>query len=235
MHKFIEIEGLHKPVIITRRRGSRNLRLSIKTDGTAKLNVPYGVSEHSANRFIRSKLDWIIKHQKPSVSIKNNDHIGKSHTVAFEWSKQENITTRVGNNSIRIRVPIDVKETDPEVQRLIKKACERVLNKEAKHLLPQRLDFLSKKFNIPYNSVKTKKLKSRWGSCDTNQNIILNSYLIQLDWSLIDYVILHELTHTKHKHHQADFWGSLEKIMPDYKMRRKLIKAHPTDIVPTNF
>lgn len=69
-----------------------------------------------------------------------------------------------------------------------------------------------------------KNLKSRWGSCDSHRNIILSSLLITLDDSLIDYVICHELAHTKHMNHSKEFWLNVEMMIPDYKQRRKELK-----------
>ncbi len=80
-----------------------------------------------------------------------------------------------------------------------------------------------------------KKLKSRWGACDNRNNLSFNTYLIQLEWELIDYVICHELAHTLHHHHQASFWELVEQLYPTYKNARKILKTKQTDIIPTNF
>lgn len=130
---------------------------------------------------------------------------------------------------------MDTEWDSPEAQEKARKTSEKALTVESKHLLPQRLDTLSRKHTIPYKQCDVKKLKSRWGSCDSHNVITLNIYLMQLDWGLIDYVILHELTHTIHKHHQKDFWTYLEGILPDYKEKRKLLKTKATDIITTVF
>ena len=60
-------------------------------------------------------------------------------------------------------------------------------------------------------------MEKRWGSCTANNNIIINIDAIKLPWSLIDYLIIHELTHTKIKNHSKDFWAELSKHQPNWK------------------
>jgi predicted metal-dependent hydrolase len=124
---------------------------------------------------------------------------------------------------------------DPKVQSAMKKVAEKALGLEAERLLPQRLETLAQKYNCTYASVTTRKLTSRWGSCDSRKQITLSIYLMQLSWELIDYVIIHELAHTTHQHHQADFWEEVERMLPSWKTLRKELKSKPTDVFATNF
>lgn len=225
--------GLH--VVISRRKGTRNLRLSIKSDGVVKLSIPYGVTEKYAEKFLKNKIDWINKHKKTESNIIPNQHIGKSYRLVVIYKDIEKPRTRLKQNEIVISLPKGTHVESQSVQVIIKGACEKALKKEAEVLLPQRIEQLSKSTGISYKTVKVKKLKSRWGSCDSNKNIVLNIYLMQLDWSLIDYVVLHELAHTYHQHHQKTFWNLLEKLLPDYKERRKLLKSKPTSIIGTTY
>lgn len=235
MLKTISIEGLDTPVILARRKGTRNLRLSIKNDGSIRLSVPYGIPEFMAKRFAAERLAWIQKHQKPRIIILEGAHIGKNHRLVIEQTTATQIRSRVTATEIKIMLPPGASVEDAEVQTRIKRACDKALLAEATALLPQRLAHISKLHALPYRSCTAKKLKSRWGACDNYGNITLNHYLIQLDWPLIDYVLCHELAHTVHHHHQPTFWQLVEKLCPDYKARRKLLKTKPTDIIPTTF
>ena len=235
MQKTIYVESINHDVVLARRKGTRSLRLAIKSDGTIRLSIPYLVSERQALKFIEQKSEWIAQHHKKQNILEPNSHIGKSHRLIFEQSDVKTIKTRLSTNLLIIKFPLDSEWSSTLVQKSARKACERALKKESENLLPQRLETLSKHFNISYKSCTVKKLKSRWGSCDSNKNITLNIYLIQLDWKLIDYVLAHELAHTIHQHHKSDFWSYLESLQPDCKERRKLLKQMPTDILPTSF
>lgn len=98
------------------------------------------------------------------------------------------------------------------------------LRKEAKNYLPKRLEELSKIYGYKYNKLTLKRLKTRWGSCSYNNNINLNISLMLLEKELIDYVLLHELVHTKEKNHSSGFWTKLLSDMPDARQRQALLK-----------
>ncbi len=97
---------------------------------------------------------------------------------------------------------------------------------QAEQLLPQRLEALASEHGFEYKDVAIKQLKSRWGSCDQQKHIVFNLFLMQLPWELIDYVILHELTHTRHLHHGPKFWGDMESILPRLKVYRRAMRSH---------
>ncbi len=235
MIKKIYVEEIQSEVLLARRKGIRNLKISIGGSNKIRLSVPYLLPEKMAIKFLLTKKDWITKHIKTSELLKSGDHIGKSHTIETLHSNIEKPKSRIIKNIIQITLPNSVDINSNTAQDFIIKICEKALKKEADNLLPQRLEYLSNKFDIPYKSIKCKKMKSRWGSCDNSKNIVLNIYLMQLDWSLIDYVIHHELTHTIHHNHQAVFWDSLGSRLPEFKTLRKELKTNQTAIFTTKF
>jgi len=66
--------------------------------------------------------------------------------------------------------------------------------------------------------------KSRWGSCSWKNRLNFNTRLATMPPNFIEYVVVHELAHIRHKNHSQDFWAEVEKFLPDYKERQKLIK-----------
>lgn len=236
MQKQIYVEGFHEPIVLARRKGAKHLKITLKNDGVIRVTLPYGVSESAAHQFVRDRQDWITKHRKPRTILTDNTRIGKSHVIRIRSSvDNSSIRTRIKFNTAYVSIPAGVTAHDPAVQQAIRRVCERALALEAENLLPQRLESIARTHNLTYRSLTTRKLKSRWGSCDERNNITLNTYLIQLPWHLIDYVIVHELAHTLHKHHQASFWEEVDRMLPDWKALRKELKTKPTDIIPTNF
>lgn len=84
---------------------------------------------------------------------------------------------------------------------------------------------LAEDLGFTYKKVSCRHQSSRWGSCSHDNNISLNIELMRLPEQLRDYIIVHELSHTIHKHHQKAFWDHLEKVLPgaeklDREMRR---------------
>ena len=81
--------------------------------------------------------------------------------------------------------------------------------------------YFSKINGLNYQKLTFKTLKSRWGSCSFDNIICINNLVYYLPLHLKDYIILHELMHTKIKNHQKEFWQELEKICRNCKLKRK--------------
>ncbi len=71
-----------------------------------------------------------------------------------------------------------------------------------------------------------RRARTRWGSCSSHNRLSLNTYLMMLPDDLIDYVIVHELAHIRHKNHGKDFWSLVETYLPDWKKQRKSIRNY---------
>lgn len=95
-----------------------------------------------------------------------------------------------------------------------------------REILINRIKFLSTKFNLPINNLSFGKGKTAWGSCKGDNSIRLNERLVSLPEYLIDYVILHELAHTKIHNHSKNFWILLEKMDENYKFKRQKLKEY---------
>lgn len=102
--------------------------------------------------------------------------------------------------------------TDAKLQAWLRKVIEEALRCNAKIILPPRLYMFSQQHNLPYRSVKINSSSGRWGSCSTRGNINLSYFLVLLPKHLIDYVLLHELSHTREMNHGERFWALLDKL-----------------------
>jgi predicted metal-dependent hydrolase len=214
-------------VVIYKRKASRSLRLSITSTGQVRVTIPLWAPYRSGLAFARSRQAWIATHQQPVTVLRNGQAIGKAHHLRF--IAQDNIakpTSRVTRSEVIIRYPSNLTVDNQAVQKVATAASMRALRVQAEQLLPQRLQNLAEQHNLRYSSVAVRQLKSRWGSCDQTGHIILNIFLMQLPWDLIDYVLLHELTHTQILRHGPDFWQAFEKFLPSAKQRRKEIKKY---------
>ncbi|MFC2024800.1 M48 family metallopeptidase [Chloroflexota bacterium] len=97
---------------------------------------------------------------------------------------------------------------------------------KAKSMLAARLKYLAVKHGFAYNRVFIRSQRTRWGSCSSKNNISLNMKLIKLPDELIDYVIIHELVHTRKKDHGKTFWAELNKLVGDGKKMSSRLRKY---------
>lgn len=121
--------------------------------------------------------------------------------------------------------------TDENLQAWLHKVIEEALRRNAKIILPPRLYRLSGEHNLPYQSVKINSSRGRWGSCSARKAINLSYFLVLLPTHLIDYVLLHELCHTREMNHGDRFWALLNSMTGGKALElREELKGYKTEI-----
>lgn len=95
----------------------------------------------------------------------------------------------------------------------------------AKRYLLSYLQEVSADININYTHSQTRFAKSRWGSCNTQQKIMLNAILVLLPLPVVRYVCVHELVHVQHFNHSAQFWSKVESLDLNYLVHEQQLKA----------
>lgn len=222
----VEISGIGN-VTLVKRRSSKNIRLSLLPNGEVRVSLPLWAPYQLGLAFIQKKADWIERNRTLRRSVlRQGQRIGKAHRLVFDAQPSAKApTARVARGTVKITLPQSMPDSYPEVQRVAQAAAERTLRAEAKQLLPRRLNQLAALHGFTYRTVSVKRLRSRWGSCNEKQSIVLNIFLMQLPWEYIDYVLLHELVHTRHMHHGPEFWQTLERCLPQARRLRKHMRA----------
>lgn len=132
--------------------------------------------------------------------------------VSFEKAKQA-----AENKSSWIRAQQKkIKKMERDHDELIK-TSGFISRATAKGIITGRLEELAGKHGFKYNKVFIKNQKTRWGSCSSLKNLSLNYKIALLPGRLMDYILLHELVHTRHANHGRQFWDELTRIVGDAK------------------
>lgn len=141
--------------------------------------------------------------------------------VHYEKVQQSRITTKhVSPYELLIKTPsLSVRYMIPTIEAWLKRKARR-------HLV-NWLKAISEDAVLDFHSVSVRGQRARWGSCSETKSISLNYKLMFLPASLVDYILVHELCHTKHLNHSKHFWQLVKQHEPDYKQkRRELHKSH---------
>jgi predicted metal-dependent hydrolase len=220
-------------VTYRRNQRARNVSIRISREGDVRVTVPGRCSFRTAEGFVHRKKKWIHNKLLQIERDKKDKRVWQSGDVIDILGNTIRLVDGTGNGfSVRrehrdylVFLPADfdpdnVHQADALKQHIL--ACGR---QEAKERLPVLCATLAYGHGFNYAKVSVKAMKSRWGSCSPANNISLNSALIFLDRNLVEYVILHELVHTVHKHHGPAFWSALEEVLPGAATYRKALRS----------
>ncbi len=189
------------------------------------VRAPFGVSEKVIYDFISRKEHWIESKQKevrayfekyPKCLFEVGEshlYLGKNYILDF---------SNVGDVFLEGNKMILPKSNMKQAKDILIKWYMR----QGQKLIKERADFYANKMGATYTSLSLSNAKSRWGSCSPKQNIRINWRVIMCPQFVIDYVIVHELSHLQFKNHGKEFWTRVETIMPDYKEAQRWLRAN---------
>lgn len=230
-------------VTVTENVRSRSIHVSV--DGTGKVNVsvPPLTPLPLIKKVLHDNSDAILKWQtkksanrtifSPGSNFRTRFHKLIFNPTATDGQCRANVRSdfSTGNGTITITYPPTVDIQEAQYQQFITKVVNEALKCEARHFLPPRLAALARKFGFHYATLDIRNMKSQWGSCSTLGRICLNQQLMRLPDHLIDYVLLHELCHTKEANHGPNFWALLDKVCGcDSKKLRQQLKNFTTQM-----
>ena len=112
----------------------------------------------------------------------------------------------------------------------LSEAKRNVYIRKAKETITKRVSYFARLMGVSYRNITIREQKTRWGSCAANGNLNFNWLLILAPPEVLDYVVVHELAHRKEMNHSARFWAEVERILPDYKRRRKWLKDYGSQV-----
>jgi len=155
-----------------------------------------------------------MRHYEKKITLFNektpfstNDHV-----LSIGVHHKSTIRAIIKSRIIQISYPAFADVNDLRIQQVIRKAIAAALKMEAVKYLPDLTNALASKYGFRYTLVSFRNNKTRWGSCSRDNRINLNIHLMRLPSQLREYIILHELCHTVHKHHQKAFWQLLDQV-----------------------
>jgi len=211
---------------------SRSIRLIVKKTGELILTCHPLTSKNLLLDFVDSNRESIKKLISKNKTAKEiiTEYNTNFHSLEFVQSNSIKNPCKITQSKIFVfyKQKEDIKSE--QYQELIRKSIVATLKQEAKNYLPQRVEYLAKINNFTFKEVKINSARSHWGTCNRQKTINLSLYTMNLSLELIDYVILHELTHTIHMNHSIDFYNHLDKVC-GYRHRELLKKLKQTKFI----
>lgn len=200
-------------VVVVKYHASAKRFIARRVGEQIHVTAPYG--------FNPGKIPGIIADMKPrlmQLSPRKKELIDEqftlqTHTFSVKICRtnlfEDKIKMSLANQILTIHIPETADLNKERVQSVLREMIKLAIRQEAKRILPQKTKMFAKKFGLQYKGVKINSSKGRWGSCSREKNINFSFFLLLLPEKYIDYVVLHELAHTKELNHSDRFWNLL--------------------------
>lgn len=218
-------------IILRTRRGARNVTMRVKPDGLY-LTVPPRSKTDAVLDILhpyRGKLIEQYRQIKPRLIDLDFQIQAECFHLSLAAGTMKHFTVRCEEEKMVIYCPPDTDFTREEVQKLLRNTILRALKKAAQNYLPPLLSVWAERFGLTYRKVRITGARSRWGSCSAAGTISLSCYLMLVPAHLMDYVMLHELAHTREMNHGPRFWELLNGLTGGLalQLRAELRKFRP--------
>jgi len=198
------------------KKNIKHLTIKVISESLVEIHAPNNISDKKIQTIIDKKKLWIYKtitklpknkkDIKEYISGEAFWYLGKRYRLDVTKTNHKGLKFKYNKFILNINNKVNAKEL-----------FEKFYKEKAKEKLIPRVYFYANKMGISINDVKIRNMKKRWGSCTSNNDIILNYHLIKAPWRVIDYVIIHELAHTIEFNHSKKFWQIIKIQIPDYK------------------
>jgi predicted metal-dependent hydrolase len=235
------------PLLYSLRRSNRakNTRIVVTAD-KIEVVAPPKVSERRIQAFVHAQKDWIeaalkrvagrVQHAAPRLAPSEYldgaqiPYQGRHLPLKVTASKTKTVRIELMNDAVFwVKLPTGI--ADEQHSPLIQQALTRWMKNQAKQHIQRLVDMHAPRFALFPRSIRIKTQKSRWGSCGPNNDINMNWLLLLAPPAALEYVVVHELCHIKHKNHSPAFWQLVAEHLPDFKQRRLWLKQHGASVM----
>lgn len=212
-----------KDFLIERRR-VKNARIIVNRQLQVRLIVPRQFTGRQVHDLIQEKSAWIEKQlnhfgqiQDSRIRLAKDEILYQGKVYRFHYREE------LGG-----RVVIDPPKTTifSGVHLLKAPLLETWYRYEARRLISPKVQAFSRQYGFKYNSLVIRGQKTRWGSCSNRGNLSFNWKLIKAPEAIMDYIVLHELVHTKILNHSPEYWARLGTFYPQYRKAKIWLKTN---------
>lgn len=212
-------------ITIIRRPRIRYARIRVLDARTVQVTVPKSYRQSEIERLLEEKKRWILKHltlqhDRAMMLKERRDevmYLGHQYAVVFHEFADQLITLDDGQKQIIIR---------GDARLNWKSAVQRWCRGEAKKIITRRVHDINARFMLPFTKIFIRSQKTRWGTCSSKGHLSFNWKLTKAPPFVLDYVICHELAHTREFSHSKRFWRILTEMFPRTEEAKKWLKEH---------
>ncbi len=227
-NRHIIIGGEAKKFQVAFVKNRKRISIVVNDRGEIQVRCPPGTPMRQVDALLTRETDWLDGHLNQRLKNKRQTlqdgaplpFLGDCLTLRLApWGRGS--VFRCGDDLWITRVDPDDVDTNLDIRRPL----ERWYLRHAQAYFPSRLTFWARIMGVSFNNLNVRNQRTRWGSCSSRGNINLNWRLMWASPRVVDYVLVHELTHRRHMNHSPAFWQAVQSLIPDYQECRNLLKS----------
>lgn len=214
----------------------RSVSISVTAEDRVVVRAPLVLKQHVIEEIVREKSAWIEKKlllwRQRSLArerVRRDEGPGTYYLGRYyPWKLQETVKRQVTVLLEPTFLQISGAELSAE---RITAALSKWLARQAEQVIAERVERYAQFFALRPSIVKVKVQKRKWGSCSFDNKLYFNRCCILLPPAVLDYIVVHELSHMAVKNHSKYFWQEVERVLPDYRERRDWLKHNGVSYV----
>ncbi|MDH5737364.1 MAG: M48 family metallopeptidase [Gammaproteobacteria bacterium] len=230
-----------QPVEYTLIRQGRRKKMAIHVlpGGLVEVRVPDKCPNREIHQFVTERLEWILGAREKFTHLpaaESHEYIrgelhpflGQDYLLDVVRGNKTSVQLTEDRILVSLRHPVAL--SDAAARRKVKKLLHDWYKQQALQRFPDLMAQCLASAGPTYvvSGLTVRKMKARWGSCSRDGHICLNSLLVKQAPDIIRYVIMHELCHLKHFHHQKAFYQLMDELMPQWRIfEKRLIAIRP--------
>ncbi len=228
---LFETRGSADPFAVRVSERARRLTARVHVGGRVEIVVPVGVNPKTVRDFVQRFTPWIDR-KVAAMQCAAEPHAEVPSEVLFSFSRERFAIEWRPSPGLAIAERAGTLEVRAPEAGAARRALQEWLKQAAGARLEPALFDLAAELEFPVGRVAIRRQRTRWGSCSTRGTVSLNCSLLFLRPEVVRYLFVHELAHTRHMNHSANFWRLVERLEPDYRrLDRELLAGWRT--VPT--
>ena len=216
---------------------ARYARLRILPFGGLEVVIPARFPRNQVAGLVAQHADWARQQLQRQTQLRESIRLPSALQLAFDNSntpicyrgKMPTLQGELFTTGGHQQIEIEANEKRAAITEL-----RGWIRRRAKKALPPLLAQVSRQTGLGYHKVSIRSQKTRWGSCSSRGNISLNDQLLFLPAQAVEYLMIHELCHTRHLNHSKSFWQLVETHCADYREHEKLL-GESRNLVPDWF
>lgn len=208
----------------------KHIYLSFDESGDLVIKSPK-VSLHQIEKLLLKKASWIEK-SREKLLLKKGKALDFSKTPELYFMGVVYPVILTAHDKKKSQLHFDGAKFTllyyKYDESLFQKHVDNFYKIQAQKQLPSWLEEWGEMMSLSPSGIRFRKTKRQWGSCSGKNVLSFNTMIMKLPQDVIQYIIVHELAHIRHKHHQKAFWKEVECYLPDYKTQVQELKNYTT-------